>query len=419
MSGTAEDIAQALTVVDNVWSVDLKSIEAWGYDALYGNIGYRVVDHESGKILLSSDAGRARSIMALLPLTLKTDQTIALDDGLVVYRLPAIIDSYSVYIDVARSDRLGELAKEAVVPAITEAVFASILLAVIVFTAALLLTTRRVSKSIRSIATLLVDSAANQREPDVESVDVPVELAPLADAFRAAVSDMLEAYEAQKRFTENAAHELKTPLTVARISIEKLRGIDESERENLLKRIDVTAEMVQRLLELSRAQQKSAFRTQIVSMPDVLKTVRDMLAPVAEKKGVAITIDSSVIDLCIVGDRTAWIVAIKNLVDNALKHAEDVTTVNMVLSRDQLRIENDGSSIKCEHRAHIFERFFRGGASKISSGGLGLSIVQEIVESSGGSIRHFDRQPSGSSFVISFGDMPRPSPSASQPTAGQ
>jgi signal transduction histidine kinase len=269
------------------------------------------------------------------------------------------------------------------------------------------------------MATLLVDSASNQREPDVESANVPVELAPLADAFRAAVSDMLEAYEAQKRFTENAAHELKTPLTVARISIEKFRGIDESERSELLNRIDVTAEMVQRLLELSRAQQKSAFRTQKFSMLDVLETVRDMLSPVAEKQGVTIIIESSVSDLCFLGDRTAWIVAIKNLVDNALKHAEGVTTIDMVLDWEQLRVENDGSSIKGEHRAHIFERFFRGGASKISSGGLGLSIVQEIVESSGGSIRHFDRQPSGSSFIIAFGDMPRPKPSTGETGAGQ
>ena len=105
----------------------------------------------------------------------------------------------------------------------------------------------------------------------------------------------------------------------------------------------------------------------------------------------------------VVTDEITRAFALKNLVENALVHADGVTEVIITIQDDRITVENDGRSMDPAEKPFIFDRFFRGRRmTSRGSGGLGLSIVQQVVLAHGATIRHADRAPSGSIFTIQF-----------------
>ena len=403
LSGAAEDIAESLDVTEHDVTLNLSEIEVWGYDALFGNLGYRVLDARNSELLLSNAGDKAQSLISRFPTDIPDGSSANIVGDASAYRMRASLKGRELIIDVVRSDRLGELAGEAVVPAVTESAVAAILLAAILFLGSLVFASRRISVYVGDMAGDLAKAGRSGGDVAMDAAAVPAEMKPLAEAFRSAVEDVLASHEAEKRFTENAAHELKTPLTIARLSIERAKGLEQTEKEELLEQIDATATMIERLLELARAQQNASFRHQQVDMVEVASTVKTLMQPLAERAQVTIEVCEKDGGLQIESDRTAWIVAIKNLVDNALNHAVGVSFVRVTAFSDQITVENDGSSISPDDKMHIFERFFRGGESTADGGGgLGLSIVRQIAEAAGASIEHADRNPTGSIFRIQF-----------------
>jgi signal transduction histidine kinase len=403
LQGAAEDVADALEVDGDRLAVKLSSIEHWGYDALYGNLAYRVVNATDGNVLAVSAPDRGVTAITGLPAAIPDGFSDRLRHGMAVYRLPARLEDRELYVDVARSDRLGELAKEAVVPAVTEAALFSIVGALSLFLATLWLAVRRISGSLRVLSSDIADFGRRDSAAEITLEKIPVELHVLAQAFKSAVDDLLSSHEAQKRFAENAAHELKTPLTVARIAAETLSGVDNDARRDLISQIDISANMVERLLELSRAQSTSSYRLERICLSDTAGTAVDLLRPLAATRGVELRVRCPSPAFAIMGDKTAWIVALKNLVENALVHADGVTEVIITIQDDRITVENDGRSMDPAEKPFIFDRFFRGRRmTSRGSGGLGLSIVQQVVLAHGATIRHADGAPSGSIFTIQF-----------------
>ena len=102
------------------------------------------------------------------------------------------------------------------------------------------------------------------------------------------------------------------------------------------------------------------------------------MQPLAERAHATIEIQERDGGLQNESERTAWIVALKNLVDNALKHAVGVSFVCVTVFQDQIIVENEGSSISPDDKMHIIERFLRGGSSMADGGGgMALSKVKQ------------------------------------------
>jgi two-component system sensor histidine kinase QseC len=150
--GLAYDIMEVLSINDQgEIRVNNPDILSWAYDNLYGNLGFRIVDKNTNKIIKSSasDALAIQTLLHYLPLDLSPG-AIRLDSKLgpiTGYRLQVKLQGLTLYIDVARSDRLGEFAKEAVMPAIQASfkvmIFASVLLFILVSLVFLKLTTKK------------------------------------------------------------------------------------------------------------------------------------------------------------------------------------------------------------------------------------------------------------------------------------
>jgi signal transduction histidine kinase len=187
------------------------------------------------------------------------------------------------------------------------------------------------------------------------------------------------------------AHDLRTPLTRARLTLERGRanaGTLEQLQMVADKTIDgidqslsiVTA--ILRLAEVEKSQRSAGFGK--VALADLVREVGDMYEPIAEDKGIALVIHSPH-ELSVHGDRDLLIEAVANLVDNAVKFTPAGGQVEIGLFRGNgeniVRVKDTGSGISEHERDAVLRRFYRSDKIRHTSGlGLGLNLVTAIVK---------------------------------------
>jgi signal transduction histidine kinase len=187
------------------------------------------------------------------------------------------------------------------------------------------------------------------------------------------------------------AHDLRTPLTRARLTLERGRtGAKTLEQLQMVtdKTIDgldqslsiVTA--ILRLAEIENSERLAGFG--IVALADIVSEVGDMYEPIAEDKGIALLVDSQH-ELSAHGDRDLLIEAVANLVDNAIKFTPAGGRVEIGLFRGDgeniVRVKDTGSGISEHERNAVLRRFYRSDRVRHTSGlGLGLNLVTAIVK---------------------------------------
>lgn len=203
-----------------------------------------------------------------------------------------------------------------------------------------------------------------------------------------------EAIARERAFTRAAAHELKTPLAILRTHAEAMReDIAPEKREQYLDIVldesDRMAELVGRLLELSRLESGASLNREAV---DLTALVREVWAPLTlqlEQKEITLALELE--EIRTEGDRARLKEAVENLASNALRHCAQGGKIQVRLERQGsqacLSVYNDGSAVPAEDLPHLFEPFYRGDKSRgRDSGGtgLGLAIVRAAVLAHGG-----------------------------------
>lgn len=239
------------------------------------------------------------------------------------------------------------------------------------------------------------ESPANARETK--------ELRPLAMALEAAVARLQRSFEQQKRFTNDAAHELKTDVAIVKSSLQLLsmrkRTVEEYGRGLALSLDDFTRlEMtVQEMLTLARLEQPRVVRSEeatraFCSLRDLLEEAMHQASAYAEMKEVKVTLEIAK-DVQIPIDQHDGLLLCSNVLLNALQHSPPHSHVfiQAVFAGDRvcLTIKDEGEGIASEDRPYLFEPFYRGDPSrsrKSGGTGLGLSICKAICERAGGSI---------------------------------
>ena len=253
-----------------------------------------------------------------------------------------------------------------------------------------------VGASIRPLRETAV-SVGRRNEQDLRPVDTgssPREARPLLDALNRLLERVSATLASERRFTADAAHELRTPLAAIRANAQVLLGArDAAERDqtarDLLASVDRGTRLVDQLLALARADQSVAperFRVQ-----DLASVAADQLRQHASQaKGRNIRLESELAPAMMRGDAALLAVMIRNLLDNALRYGPEGSQIRVatrvVGDQVELRVEDQGSGIPPEERQRVFERFHRLAGSRASGSGLGLSIVLRIVEQHGGSV---------------------------------
>jgi two-component system, OmpR family, sensor kinase len=238
------------------------------------------------------------------------------------------------------------------------------------------------------------------RERDVNALKplplqgLPSELTPLIDAFNTLLARLASAFDAQRAFTADAAHELRSPLTALKLQLGLLRDAgDAGERDQALLRLQAGIErashLVEQLLALARAEPGNVLAHTGVDLSQLVRQAVADSAPLASGVRGDIELDTPA-ELMLPGDADALRSLLRNLLDNALKYGGSAPRVRIQLSADAntatLRVDDSGPGIPQAERERVFDRFHRREPGRGSGSGLGLAIVRAVAHRHGGSV---------------------------------
>lgn len=246
------------------------------------------------------------------------------------------------------------------------------------------------------------------------------EVARLGHAFDSMVDRLASALEAQRRFVADASHEMRTPLTsLEGLSEMLLMGADRGDTRVVQRTVRSMhgelrrlGRLVTDLLTLSRLDSTTPTIMPKPLLPcDLLATVVEQLTPVAETKGVQLSMrcDPSAEATVVRADPDRLKQVLLNLLDNALRYTPAEGEVRVWAAADlsgtwlQISVQDTGHGISPKDLPHIFDRFYRGDLSRAratGNTGLGLSIARAIVQSHGGSISVQSTPGQGACFTI-------------------
>ena len=241
------------------------------------------------------------------------------------------------------------------------------------------------------------------------------EVGRLAGTFDEMLGRLDEAFQRERRFSNDAAHELRTPLaamqSILSVIAEQRRTPAEYEAAlaDLAEETDKLRALTDDLLRLARAEASEPL-WEPVDLAELVPEVVDSLRPLTDADRVRLTCLTEG-DASVVGDTDALIRLLVNLLDNAIKHTPAgsiAVTVRGLPDEVRIAVTDTGDGIAAEHLPHVFDRFYRAEESRTTAGtGLGLAICREIVHTHGGDIEVTSEPGAGSTFTVRLSRDPR------------
>ena len=270
----------------------------------------------------------------------------------------------------------------------------------------------RALKPLRSFASQVEQVQLNNLADMRIDEDTISEFRQLSRSFNQMLERLNNAFAAQRQFTGNAAHELRTPLAILQTKLElfaeehpamdaETAGLVSSLREQL----DRLTALVRTLLEMSNLQ--SVSRTDQIALAPLVEEILTDLTPLAQKNNISLQQDCE--ELGMVGSDALIYRLVFNLVENGIKYNRPGGAVRVTLRQEKqaavLRVADTGPGIPADCRESIFQPFFRVDKSRsreMGGVGLGLALVREIAVLHGGSVTVESSSENGTTFVVTL-----------------
>lgn len=233
-----------------------------------------------------------------------------------------------------------------------------------------------------------------QRTPErLSLIDVshaPEEVAPLINALNDLFRRVDASLQKERRFTDDAAHELRTPLAALKTQAQvAMRASDQTERQHALQQViqgvDRATRLVEQLLTLARSEHQPIDHQLNASTINLYALCADVIAdmmPAAMLKGIDIALSGQE-DVEVAIEATEMTIVLRNLLDNAVKYSDDESAISVGIACRQgrvvLSVKDTGPGIAAEFLPRVFERFSRAPGSASTGSGLGFAIVQQIA----------------------------------------
>ena len=238
--------------------------------------------------------------------------------------------------------------------------------------------------------------------------DALPEFKQLSQSFNQMLERLNDAFAAQRQFTGNAAHELRTPLALLQAQLELFSAEhpdmqpETAEFLSLLR--EQTERLTQTLLEMSNLRQVA--RNERIRLAPMIEEIFTDLAPLSDKCGVTLTAEG---DGIMTGSDALIYRLIFNLTENAVKYNRPGGSVRVSVAQEPekllIRVSDNGCGIPEEYQQSIFQPFFRVDKSRsreYGGAGLGLSLVWEIADIHGGSVRVEESSKNGTVIAAEF-----------------
>lgn len=240
-----------------------------------------------------------------------------------------------------------------------------------------------------------VEARSPQDLTPMNSEDVPAELLPLVGAINHHVARNREQSEQQRRFVDDASHQLRTPLTTLATQVAYALREDNPDQlrpvvEDIRLQLDETIRQTNQMLAMAKADSAPPAPEAL----DAVVMAEDLMRrwwPVARLHGVDLGLHAPMSRLAFRGEAALLNEALSNLLHNAIRHAGEGSHVTLALAADEARLRvsvtDDGPGMPPEELQRAGERFFRGGGQKLPGSGLGLSIARSVAQRHGGGLR--------------------------------
>ncbi|HEY2590853.1 MAG TPA: ATP-binding protein [Steroidobacteraceae bacterium] len=259
---------------------------------------------------------------------------------------------------------------------------------------------------------------AGSLEP-ISAPELPVETAPLIDELNRLLARLRQAFDKQRAFVADAAHELRSPLTALSLQIQLLdRARDETARNEARARLGSAIEraihLASQLLTLARQEPEGApIQLQPVALEACAREAIAEVHPFAEQRDIELSLSGETEAKAprVNGDPDAIRVLIRNLVDNAVRYSPAGGKVKIRIDRTagplsqasaRLAVEDEGPGIPLAERERVFDRFYRHADAADGGSGLGLAIVSAIAGRHHARLTLEDAEPHGLRVIVTF-----------------
>jgi two-component system sensor histidine kinase QseC len=235
-------------------------------------------------------------------------------------------------------------------------------------------------------------SEVEQREPDnlaaLDASSAPREVVPLIERLNRLFARIDASMQKERRFTADAAHELRTPVAAIKAQAQVARAASgEPERihalDNAILGCDRAARLIEQLLTLARVDTLGGGMAKPCQLRVIATEVIAALAPAALEKGVQLELLAGG-EAAVRGNPELLRMLLRNLLDNSIQHTSPGTSVQVGITHESgdicLSVSDNGPGIPEQERAKVVERFYRPLGTQASGSGLGLSIVKRIAE---------------------------------------
>ena len=249
-----------------------------------------------------------------------------------------------------------------------------------------------VSGSLQPVARVRSQVAARQADDlsPVSEQGLPDEVLPLVQELNALFGRVKTAFDTQRTFVADAAHELRTPLAALKLQAQSLERADSAETRalavsRLSAGIERATRLVEQLLVLARQEASTPGGAKVgqVDLGELARRTVGEMALAAQNKGVDLGVERAD-SVCFEGEGDALATMLRNLVDNAVKYTPAGGTVDVEVTQGEggplLVVEDSGPGIPAEERERVFDRFYRIAGSEAGGSGIGMAIVKAVAD---------------------------------------
>jgi signal transduction histidine kinase len=258
---------------------------------------------------------------------------------------------------------------------------------------------RRALASVTAASTTAASIGPQRTDVRLPEQAVPWEIAPLVHAVNQALDRLEAGFRAQRDFTADMAHELRTPLAIVRARVDSLEP--GPLRDQLRADLVNMTRTVNQVLDIAELE---GFLVDAEARADLHEVCADavaFMAPLAVERGHAIALTGASRSVWVRGHTEALFRAVRNLIENAIRHTPAGVSIEVKVGQDgTVQVLDDGPGVPAADRESIFRRFWRRDRGKVESRGLGLAIVARVAEAHEGSVSVDERPGGGSIFTL-------------------